>query len=392
MTGEAREFAFGRAVVCSFIGIGAMVFFGLAGLADRAIAADPVAVTLAEMVSIRSAVLNEERYVAGHQPGPLQDQRERYPVLYVLDGETFFLDAVGVMDFLSKSDRMPPMIVVGLLNTDRSRDFSPPSPPNGSPFLRFLATELFPLIEARYPTEPCRMIAGHSLAGSLVVHAFLDQPELFTGYMAMSPNLLYGDEFALRRAGEVFSRSHDLNKALYLGIGGAEEAGAKDAQARFVARMRAAVLPRFRLATEEIAGEDHMSVRELFLQRALARIFEGWSAGEIKSVADARAHYRELSERFGFAVRPPQWLLRGIGQGYLQSKELGDAVAAFRAAADEYPSPLTHAELGETLEKTGAIAEARQELQKAESMAAGGAFAAAFEQRLAAFETRVSAR
>jgi predicted alpha/beta superfamily hydrolase len=314
--------------------------------------------------------------------------------LYVLDGEMFFLNAVGVMDFLSKNDQMPPMIVVGLLNTDRSRDFAPSSSPSGSPFLRFLATELFPLVEARYPAEPCRMIAGYSLAGSLVVQTFLDQPELFTGYMAMSPNLLYGDEFALRRAGEAFSRPHDVNKTVYLGIGGAEEADAKDAQARFITRMRTTAPPRFRLAADEVAGADHNSVRDSFLPRALARTFEGWGpAGEIKTVADAREHYRELSERFGFIVRPPQALLRRIGQRYLQSKELVAAVAAFRAAADEYPgSPLTHAELGEALEKTGAIAEARQELRKAVSVAAGSAFASSFEQRLAAFEKRVSAK
>lgn len=379
------------ASVCALIGTWAVVAFGLTG---RAVAADPVAVTVAEMIPIRSAVLNEERYVAVHRPGPLQEQRERYPVLYVLDGEMFFLDAIGVMDFLSKNDQMPPMVVVGIWNTDRSRDFAPSSAPGGSPFLRFLATELFPLIEARYPTEPCRMIAGHSLAGSLVVQAFLDQPELFTGYMAMSPNLLYGDEFALRRTGGASAGSHRLNGALYLGIGGAEAGGAKDAQARFIARMRTVAPPQFRLETEEIAGEDHNSVRDVFLQRALARVFEGWSAGgEIKTVADARAHYRSLSERFGFVVRPPQALLRRIGQGYIQSKELGAAVAAFRIAAEEYPdSPLTHAELGETLEKTGAITEARKELRKAVSVAAGSAFAASFEQRLGAFEKRVSAR
>jgi tetratricopeptide (TPR) repeat protein len=137
-----------------------------------------------------------------------------------------------------------------------------------------------------------------------------------------------------------------------------------------------------------------MSVRDLFLHRALAHIFEGWGVRDaIKTVADARAHFRELSERFGFVVRVPQWLLRRIGQSYLQSKELDAAVGAFRAAADEYPdSPLAHAELGEALEKTGAIAEARQELRKAVSVAAGGAGAASFEQRLAAFEKRVSGR
>jgi hypothetical protein len=43
------------AVVCSLIGTGTLI---LLGHTDRAVAADPVAMTLAEMISIRSAVLN----------------------------------------------------------------------------------------------------------------------------------------------------------------------------------------------------------------------------------------------------------------------------------------------------------------------------------------------
>jgi Flp pilus assembly protein TadD len=82
-----------------------------------------------------------------------------------------------------------------------------------------------------------------------------------------------------------------------------------------------------------------------------------------------------------------------VRQGHLRSKGFAAAVAAFRAAADEYPdSPLAHAELGEALEKTGAITEAREELQKAVSLAAGSTPSAFFEQRLAAFERRASAR
>lgn len=75
-----------------------------------------------------SQLLNEEReywvYVPEHKP---EEAAESYPVLYLLDGDSFFHSVVGYTRFFSssKASSLPPCIIVGVLNTDRTRDFIP---------------------------------------------------------------------------------------------------------------------------------------------------------------------------------------------------------------------------------------------------------------------------
>ena len=65
---------------------------------------------------------------------------------------------------------MPALIVVGIGNTDRTRDLTPsrakvesyPTSGGGDKFLEFIQSELIPEIEKRYRTAPYRIFAGHS--------------------------------------------------------------------------------------------------------------------------------------------------------------------------------------------------------------------------------------
>ena len=49
----------------------------------------------------------------------------RYPVLYVTDGDAHIAHTASSIEFLSRNGRMSELIVVGIPNTDRMRDFSP---------------------------------------------------------------------------------------------------------------------------------------------------------------------------------------------------------------------------------------------------------------------------
>ena len=56
-------------------------------------------------------------------------------------------------------------------------------------FRRFLREELMPEIDRRYRTTPERSIIGESLAGLFIVETFLEEPSLFTHYVAFDPSL-----------------------------------------------------------------------------------------------------------------------------------------------------------------------------------------------------------
>ena len=121
-------------------------------------------VVAGEVAHFRSRVLGEERTLFISKPGGYEDGADRYPVLYLLDGETHFRFASGIVEFLGANDRIPKMLVVAIASgnpAQRTRDLTPPSsaeidnrfaPGNGGAdaFLSFLAGELIPFV--RGPT------------------------------------------------------------------------------------------------------------------------------------------------------------------------------------------------------------------------------------------------
>ena len=81
---------------------------------------------------------------------------------------------------------MPEVILVAVVNTDRTRDLTPtkiadrPGETGGADrFLDFFEKELIPAIESRYRTQKFRVFAGHSLGGLFALHALFTRPELF---------------------------------------------------------------------------------------------------------------------------------------------------------------------------------------------------------------------
>lgn len=124
--------------------------------------------------TVHSSILNENRPIWVHVPGSTQNNiysPTRYPVIYLLDGDGHFDYLVGMMHQLSKINGntiCPEMIVVGIPNTDRTRDLTPThmnptaqidsnfvkTSGGGEKFISFMEKELIPHIDSLYPTAP----------------------------------------------------------------------------------------------------------------------------------------------------------------------------------------------------------------------------------------------
>ena len=141
----------------------------------------------------------------------------RYPVLYMLDGQNLFdacLSDVSHHEWgldetvyrLVAEKKIPPMIVVGVdhAGKDRAREYLPykdfvqdPDGPNpeGKRFPEFLATEVMPLVDARYRTLQGHAntgIGGSSYGGVATLYALLAQPTRFGYGLIESPTLTIG--------------------------------------------------------------------------------------------------------------------------------------------------------------------------------------------------------
>jgi predicted alpha/beta superfamily hydrolase len=155
--------------------------------------------------TIQSATLGEVRRINVYTP-PSYSSGKAFPVLYMPDGglDEDFPHVVATVDSLIALGAIRPVIVVGIPNTQRRRDLTgstrvhsdsaiAPRVGGSAEFRRFIGDELVPTVERLYRTTPERGIIGESLAGLFIVETFLQQPDLFTHYIALDPSLWWNN-------------------------------------------------------------------------------------------------------------------------------------------------------------------------------------------------------
>ena len=141
--------------------------------------------------SLYSNILNEERKIWIYTPAtPNLFARQSFPVVYLLDGDAHFYSVMGLIQQLSEVNMnmvLPQMILVGITNTNRTRDLTPSrdsieyeASGGGEQFTSFLKNELIPYIDSNYPTAPYRLLIGHSDGGLFCVNTLLNHTKMFT--------------------------------------------------------------------------------------------------------------------------------------------------------------------------------------------------------------------
>lgn len=183
---------------------------------------------------IHSNVLGEDRPFSVYVPPYAPKSGKKFSVLYLLDGEAHFHSVSGLIQILGTgvngTNLVPEMIVVGIPNTDRTRDLTPSHPKvidsnsadflktsgGGAKFLEFIETELIPYIESNYPTHPYRVLVGHSFGGIAAINAMYTRPDIFDAYIAIDPSLWWDQGLLLKKADTIFNTKKFENKYFYL--------------------------------------------------------------------------------------------------------------------------------------------------------------------------------
>jgi len=339
-------------------------------------------------ITIKSEVLGEERVILVRTPPGYERDGQRYPVLYLTDGNAHLGHTASTIEFLSRNGRMPELIVVAITNTDRTRDLTPtnasmwrpdgteaklPSSGGADKFLKFIETELFPKIEKGYRTEPYRVFAGHSFGGLFAIHAFLARPEAFNAYVAVSPTMHWDNHLLSRKAEEFFKDRKELNRTLYFTLAN-EGGGAREDFDRFKSILGKNKPKGFEWGSMLMEDEDHGSVVMPSHYQGLRKVFEGWQITADIATGGASAvesHYKKLSAKFGYAILPPEALMNNLGYQLLGTSKMDEAIAVFKSNVERYPnSANVYDSLAEAYEKTGKLDPARSNYEKAVQLGA----------------------
>jgi predicted alpha/beta superfamily hydrolase len=320
--------------------------------------------------TVYSKVLNEKRVIFIHVPAG--GKGERYPVLYLLDGESHFNSAVGIVQQMAGV--IPDMVIVGITNTMRERDLTPthvkPSKlisqgeanqaGGGEAFLKFINDELFPYIDGHYPTLPYRVFSGHSLGGLTVVNALVNHTAMFNAYIAIDPSLWWDNENWVNQIKANLPKHNFKNKSLFVAIannlrGGMDtisilkdttnSAPVTHAVIPFVQTLRAIHPGGLRWGSKFYPNERHGTVELIAEYDALRYLFsyyqfrtsqfEGHPELDEDSVLEA--HFKLVSANFGCTINPSEDTVNELAYNCLGRKKFTTAYKLFIRNITIYP-------------------------------------------------------
>jgi uncharacterized protein len=346
--------------------------------------------------SLHSTVLNESRKFFVYLPpsfGDGSDTTKRYPVLYLLDGGSHFHSVTGLLDQLTSNELVPEMIVVAITNTDRSRDLTPTRSlklPDGTEqewlkttggadnFLKFIETELFPHIQKNFPTEPHRILIGHSFGGLFAIHTMMNRPELFNSYVAIDPSLWWDNRKLLQRSDTILREKSFDRKTLFVSVANTMPTGMDTLRVssdtsgntshirsiiQFSKRANVAKKNNGMTFTWKYYDEDsHGSVPLITEHDALRYIF-GYYRMQYDPAETADnyiAHYKTISGKLGYVKLPPENSINDKGFGYLSQEKMEQAKSFFDLNLQNYPSSRSaHDSMGDYYLAVGDTASAK---------------------------------
>lgn len=204
----------------------ALLIFYLIGCQENAQAQDPVPAH--ETFKIESKEVGETRTINVWTPPGYKEGTDSIRVFYMPDGGIAedFPHIANTLSELVASKKIKPIILVGIENTERRRDLTPPTnvkkdkeiaPVVGesAKFRAFIQNELIPEINQRYRTTDEKGILGESLAGLFVVETLMEHPEMFDFYVAFDPSLWWNDQYLVKTAKENLAKFPSENKRFW---------------------------------------------------------------------------------------------------------------------------------------------------------------------------------
>lgn len=217
------------------------------------------------------------------------EPNKRYPVVFVTDGYWDFQKITAIHGPLVYDKYAPEFITVGMgyagdnLNVGDLRRWELSPVRFGTPidasghareFLDTIEKVFIPLIDKEYRTDPnMRVLGGASLGGLFTLYSMFTKPELFNGYVAVTPAVALGDGWLLKYEEEFAKAGRSIDARLYMTTGGNEATGFVAPILRMNQRFALRKYPKLAYDFRIIDGERHAGNQLESYNRGLRFVF-----------------------------------------------------------------------------------------------------------------------
>ncbi|CAD0003685.1 alpha/beta hydrolase-fold protein [Flavobacterium chungangense] len=353
-------------------------------------------ITIGSKHHIFSKALNEERNFWIYLPPDYDNKKfapAKYPVVYLLDAENNFHSYTGIQHSLAKGPyaMIPQMIVVGITNTDRTRDLTPTESNRDAfydkgkkffkqsggnkNFITFLETELRPYIDSHYRTSGYNILNGHSFGGLTAVNILLHHTKLFNAYTIIDPSLWWDNEIMIKKADSIFKNKDFNNHSIYVAMANKisipQDTTTDMARGirKFEKLLESKIPSNLRWAFKYYENEDHGTIPIPAEYDGLRFIFKDHLVKVKEAVQNpslVEEQYAKLSKATGFIFLPSESYLDWMGNFCLEREKTDSALAFFQMAKMYYSnSSNVFISLGQCYEKKGNKTQAQLSYKKA---------------------------
>lgn len=236
--------------------------------------------------TIQSKNVGEKRVINVWTPSEYKSNNDSLPVLYMADGglKEDFPHIANTISQLIKSKTIPPMILVGIENTQRRRDLTGPTTVakdkeiaavvgGSEKFRAFINEELFSEIDKKYRTSGKKGIIGESASGLFIVETFLLKPEMFDFYIAFDPSLWWNNQYLVKNAEDYLDKFPSSKKIIWLASSNTEEIAPFTKE--FVRILKKKKLPNVKFEYSDEPKEEHSTIFRATKVKALI-----WTLGK----------------------------------------------------------------------------------------------------------------
>jgi len=330
-----------------FLLAGIMIFL----LPDISAQEDGEEIVIGNFYKLDSKILDEERTILVHLPQGYHQTDADYPVVYLLYGDqvtTYFAEAVAVLDRLGQTGRIPPMILVSVMNKDRYRDLLPLYPDGSRTgignFQKFFSEELFPWVKKNYRTKDYRILVGPQAGGNFGLHTLASQPELFDALILNNPFRWVGGRDLLCKETEwYFGCNQTIKKFVYITYDADDELDKEGIKylTNFKELVDTTQPAGFTLELDFREYHDEF-IQPFGLREGIKKLFVDYPFPEnlvIEGLKDIAAYYGKLSAEYGFNVDVPEHVLTIQSDKLSERGKTQEALSIWRYMEANYPRP-----------------------------------------------------
>jgi predicted alpha/beta superfamily hydrolase len=273
---------------------------------------------------IQSKIMNDEREIQIFLPDGYADSDITYPVLYILDGQRYFLHGVSLQKSFVEFRQSPEFIIVGISKnqSDRNRDFSV----NSQSYMDFIKKEVIDYVDTQFRTSEKRMLFGWAYGGGFAIETMTNEPDLFDVYIAASP---YPLKEKISKIDSLLTENPKFNKLLYF-ASGTNEGIVKEGTNELNILLTNKAPKTMNWTFKEFEGEEHRSTPFTTLYHGIQTSFNYYPELQYTSLEEfsnaggldyVYEYYQKRALEFGFSKDLSDWTMFTLTRNAIRAND-----------------------------------------------------------------------